>query len=268
MHDGFVDIHCHLLPGIDDGSPDWETSLAMARMAVADGTRTIIVTPHQLGNFSHNRGNAIRELTGQLQDVLHQHNIPLEVLPGADVRIEDNMVDLLSSGQVLSLGDKRRHVLLELPHELYFPLEKVLTELNRRGMTGVLSHPERNHGILRAPELLGPLVEAGCLMQVTAGSLMGTFGPQSQQLAEWMLSQGLVHFIATDAHGLKSRRPLISRAFERVKALVNQETALDLCARNPALVARGETVSAGQQSLPRRGWKRFFSTRKAERCSA
>ena len=268
MHDGFVDIHCHLLPGIDDGSPDWETSLAMAQMAVADGTRTIIVTPHQLGNFSQNRGDPIRQLTLQLQELLRQHEIPLEIMPGADVRIEDIMIGLLDSGEVLSLGDRRRHVLLELPHELYFPLEGVLAELNRRGMAGILSHPERNHGILREPELLPTLVDAGCLMQVTAGSLMGTFGPHSQQLAEWMLGQGLVHFIATDAHGVKSRRPLMRRAFERVASLVDQETALDLCERNPALVERGDSVLVGQRTLPRRGWKRFFSTRKAGRCAA
>ena len=268
MHDGFVDIHCHLLPGIDDGSPDWETSLAMARMAVADGTRTIIVTPHQLGNFSQNRGEPIRQLTSQLQQVLRQHEIPLEISPGADVRIEDNMIDLLGSGEVLSLGDKCQHVLLELPHELYFPLEGVLADLKRRGMTGILSHPERNHGILREPELLSPLVDSGCLMQVTAGSLMGTFGPQSQQLAEWMLSQGLVHFIATDAHGTTSRRPLMKRAFEQVASLANTETALDLCVKNPALVAQGNSVPAKRRIVLRRGWKKFFSSGKAVRCAA
>jgi len=268
MHDGFVDIHCHILPGIDDGSPDWDTTLSMARMAVADGTRTVIVTPHQLGNFSQNRGDSIRLLTGQLQQVLQEHSIPLAVLPGGDVRIEDRMVELLETGEVLSLGDKRKHVLLELPHELYFPLEGVLAELNRRGMCGILSHPERNQGILRKPEILAPLVNAGCLMQVTAGSLMGTFGPKSQQLAEWMLSQGFVHFVASDAHGIKTRRPLMKRAFDRVATFADRATAIDLCTINPALVARGESVLAGQRKLPRRGWKKFLSKRKAEECAA
>ena len=268
MHDGFVDIHCHLLPGIDDGSPDRETSLAMARMAVADGTKAIIVTPHQLGNYSRNRGDVIRQQTVQLQELLRQHQIPLEIQPGADVRIEDNMIELLGSGDVLSLGDKRKHVLLELPHELYFPLEGVLAELSRQGMAGILSHPERNRGILREPELLPALVDAGCLMQVTAGSLMGTFGPPSQKLAEWMLSRGLVHFVASDAHGAKSRRPLMKRAFDRVASLVSQQTALDLCSGNPALVARGESVPAGRRSATRRGWKRFFSTGKGQQCAA
>ena len=260
----FVDIHCHLLPAIDDGSADWETTLGMAQMAVADGMQAIIVTPHQLGNFAHNLGDDIRARTVQLQQVLDQHGIALRVMPGGDVRIEDGMIEGLASGKVMSLGDLRRHVLLELPHELYFPLEGTLASLQRLGMTGILSHPERNRGLLREPELLPGLVEGGCLMQVTAGSLMGTFGPKSQDLAEWMLANGLVHFLATDAHGIKSRRPLMQRAFDRVAELTDEATALDLCCHHPALVARGEKVPAGRRAVPKRGgWRSLFTAKKA-----
>jgi len=264
---GFVDIHCHLLPAIDDGSTDWETTLGMAQMAVADGTQAIIVTPHQLGNFAQNRGDDIRARTEQLQQVLDQHGIALQVMPGGDVRIEDGMIEGLVSGEVMSLGDLRKHVLLELPHELYFPLEGVLASLQRQGMTGILSHPERNRGLLREPDLLPTLVDGGCLMQVTAGSLMGTFGPKSQALAEWMLKNGLVHFIATDAHGTKSRRPLMRRAFERVAEICDESTAEDLCCNYPALVARGERVPAGRRETKRGlmnrrgGWRGFFSAK-------
>ena len=264
MQHGFVDIHCHLLPGIDDGAADWETTLGMAQMAVADGMQLMIVTPHQLGNFSQNRGDDIRAWTVQLQQVLDQQGIALQVMPGGDVRIEDGMLEGLVSGEVMSLGDLRRHVLLELPHELYFPLEGVLASLLRQGMTGILSHPERNHGLLREPELLPGLVEGGCLMQVTAGSLMGTFGSKSQDLAEWMLKNGLVHFIATDAHGIQSRRPLMRRAFDRVAELTDTTMAEELCCLHPALVARGEKVPAGKRSVPKQGgWRSFFSAKKA-----
>jgi protein-tyrosine phosphatase len=259
----FVDIHCHLLPGIDDGSKDWETTLSMAQMAVADGTQTIIVTPHQLGNFDHNRGDTIRARTAELQQVLDQHGIALQVMPGGDVRIEDGMIEGLARGEVMSLGDLRKHVLLELPHELYFPLEGVLSSLQRQGVSGILSHPERNRGLLREPDLLAALVDAGCLMQVTAGSLMGTFGPQSQALAEWMLYQGFVHFIATDAHGSKTRRPLMRRAFNRVWELTDEATAEDLCSHHPALVSRGESVPAGRRKVHRRGgWRGLFAAKK------
>ncbi len=262
MPDKFVDIHCHLLPGIDDGAADLETSLAMAQMAVDEETQMIIVTPHQLGNFAHNQGDEIRARTQELQQVLEQNAIPLQILPGGDVRIEDGMLEQLVSGDVMTLGDLGRHVLLELPHELYFPMEGVLAALERQGMTGILSHPERNRGLLREPHLLPGLVDYGCLMQVTAGSLMGSFGPHCQQLAEWMLAEGLVHFIATDAHGIKSRRPLMRRAYERVAALTDETTAKRLCAKNPGLVACGKEVRAGRHSLLRRGWRGLFSFKK------
>lgn len=256
MNFSFVDIHCHLLPGIDDGAKDWDESLAMARLAVDDGTTTIIATPHQLGNFGHIHGDDIRERIAELQQRLDQVGLPLKVLPGADVRIEPGMCERLTSGDVLTLGDHRRHVLLELPHELYLPLEPVIDELSRRRMVGILSHPERNDGILRRPEVLQPLVDNGCLLQITAGSLCGTFGPECRQLSEWLLAEGLVHFVATDAHGPRSRRPLMRRAFDRVVELSDDTTAIELCSRNPAAVAAGQGVRAGRRRAvrPKRGW--------------
>jgi protein-tyrosine phosphatase len=259
MTNSFVDIHCHLLPGIDDGASDLEDALAMARIAVDQGSATIICTPHQLGNFGHNGGDDIRRRVGELQRQLGEADIPLRVLPGADVRIEDDLVSRLVRGDVLSLGDHGRHVLLELPHELYLPIESLLENLGRHNIAGILSHPERNHGIMRRREVLQPLVEAGCLMQITGGSLCGSFGPDCQKLAEWMLSQGFVHFVATDAHGPNSRRPLMRRAYERVCELAGEETAVDLCSRNPAHVAEGEAVRAGRRVLATRKRKSWWN---------
>jgi protein-tyrosine phosphatase len=252
MSVSFVDIHCHLLPGIDDGAKSWDDALAMARLAVDDGTTTIIATPHQLGNFGHNRGGEICHLVDELQRRLDDACVPLRVLPGADVRIEPEMVERIPSGEVLTLGDHRCHVLLELPHELYFPVEPVLAELRRRKLVGILSHPERNEGILRQPDVLAPLVDAGCLMQITAGSLCGSFGSICQEFAEWMLQERLVHFVATDAHGTRSRRPLMRRAFERTCELTDEEIAIDLCSRNPGRVADGAAVPGGRPNAARR----------------
>jgi len=254
-----------LVPEIDDGAKSWDESLAMAEMAVADGFGTMIVTPHQLGTYAHNGGNLIRQRTAELQEELDAHNIPLDVLPGADVRIEDSMIAGLRRGDVLSLGDHRKHVLLELPHELYFPLEGILEDLRRNGMVGILSHPERNQGLLKEPGIIEPLVDAGCLMQITASSFIGGMGHAPRAMAEWMLANGLVHFLATDAHGPKSRRPLMHRSFERVVELTDWETGVDLCCRNPAAVAAGREVVAGPRSQqPKRGGLRsWFSWRKA-----
>ena len=261
----FVDIHCHLIPEIDDGAKSWDEAFSMSEMAVDDGITTIVVTPHQLGTYAHNTGDVIRQRTNLLQEQLDKYDIPLRVLPGADVRIESEMIEGLRRGSVLTLGDHRKHVLLELPHELYFPLDGVLDDLRRIGMTGILSHPERNQGLLKRAEAVETLVDMGCLMQVTASSLIGGMGPGPQQMAEWMLAEGLVHFLATDAHGPKARRPLMRRAFERVAELTDRETAVEVCCHNPGLVADGQQVAAGRRrsKVKRRVFSDWFTWRKA-----
>lgn len=253
----WVDIHCHLLPGVDDGAKSDAEALAMARLAVVEGTSMVICTPHQLGNYRHNRGDDIRGRVTALQELLTAQQVPLAVLPGADVRIEHDLPKLLQSGEVLTLGDHGKHVLLELPHELYFPLEPLLAELHRGGMVGILSHPERNRGIQRQPSLIPPLVDAGCLMQVTAGSLTGSFGREAQRLAELLLTRGWVHFLATDAHGPRSRRPLLQDAFARATKLCGERAAVALCRDHPRQVAEGRDVPLGVQPVepPRAGWR-------------
>jgi protein-tyrosine phosphatase len=242
MDEPFVDIHCHLLPGVDDGAKSWQESLEMTRMAVQDGIQFVIATPHQLGAFGHRRGCEIRDATQRLQNYVAEQGSGLRILPGADVRVEPDMVPRIARGEVLTLADQRKHVLLELPHEIYVPLDRCLRELADHGLVGVLSHPERNQGLLRQPRLIPKLLQLGCLMQITAGSLLGSFGPHSQALCESMLDQGYVHFVATDAHGTKSRRPLLRRAFLRVSQIAGAEMAREICCHNPARVVRGESI--------------------------
>jgi protein-tyrosine phosphatase len=237
-------------------------------LAVSDGIGTIIATPHQLGNFAANRGADLRTRTRELQSLLTAEGIALRVLPGADVRIEDGMLAGLRSGEVLTLGDHGRHVLLELPHELYFPLEPVLAQLDSAGMAGILSHPERNQGLLHSPSrtrLLCELVERGCLLQVTAGSLTGGFGPASREFAEELLGAGLIHFLATDAHGVRSRRPILRQAYERAAELAGAPMARQICCENPRRVAEGLEVPRGRAGglARRRGWRGFFSFQRA-----
>jgi protein-tyrosine phosphatase len=247
-----------LIPGIDDGPSSWEETLAMARIALADGVETIVATPHQLGYFPQNGGECIRRATRQLASFLRNHNVPLRVLPGADVRIEAEMVPKIRRGSVVSLADRGMHVLLELPHELYFCLRPLLDQLHEAGIRGVLSHPERNQGLLAKPDIISRLVTDGCLMQITAGSFLGTFGPACQQLSEWMLHRGLVHFVASDAHGPKARRPRLRRAYCRVAQLAGRDTAVALFCDNPASVVEGRDVAGGRQPTRARGLSRWL----------
>ncbi len=217
----------------------------MAETALDDGIETIVATPHQLGNYANNSGRIIRAAAENLQRELDRRRLPLRVLPGAEVRIEPGLVEKIRRGEVLTLGDNRRHVMLELPHGVYFPIERLLGDLAHRGLVGILAHPERNRGIINRPGVLRPLVERGCLLQVTAGSLTGDFGAEIKKLSESLVARGLVHFVGTDSHGVGNRPPLLGEAFGRVRQLIGEEGAADLCRRNPRLAAVGGTVSPG-----------------------
>jgi protein-tyrosine phosphatase len=255
----FVDIHCHLLPGLDDGASNREEALAMAEMAVADGIGTIVATPHQLGSNAKNSGEHIRTAAVEFQRLLDERRVPLRVLPGADVRIEPDLPQKIRSGEVVTLGDHRRHVLLELPHDVYVPLDRLLTELAAARLVGILSHPERNRGILHQPSVVRPLVERGCLLQITAGSLTGAFGSQVQKFASSLVEQGLVHFVSTDAHSTKTRPPTLGPAFEQLVELTGKNVALDLCCRHPAAVAAGDVVPPGCRKYKRQSWTGWLS---------
>ena len=260
----FVDIHCHLLPGIDDGARSWAETLEMAKMAVACGIGTIVATPHQGGSFAGNTADTICNRVQECQAMLDEHGVALKVLPGADVRISPEILRDIVRGSALTLGNHRKHLLLDLPHERYVPIEGLLDDLGRAGVATILSHPERNQGLLKKREIVERLVEHGCLMQVTSGSLLGTFGPTCQDLADWMLARGLVHFVATDAHGMHSRRPLLLRVYERLIELVGRDEAILLCCRNPARVAVGEVVTPGRRTVRVQGnLARWFKRKSA-----
>jgi protein-tyrosine phosphatase len=258
----FIDIHCHLLPALDDGAKNVDESLVMARMAVADGITAIVATPHQLGG-SPLTGDLIRHETVVLREQLQAANVPLEVYPGADVRIEPGLVQRIGRGDVLTLADRKKHVLLELPHELFLPIDQLLKELRTHGMVGILSHPERNEGLLANGKPLHQIVDQGGLLQVTAGSLLGAFGNRVRQFAESLVSEGLVHFVATDAHNLNGRPPLLSKAFKRICELTNESTAQDLCLVNPAKIVAGHNIPSGKRTPSRKVWHRWWGHRRS-----
>jgi protein-tyrosine phosphatase len=246
-----IDIHCHILPGLDDGARSWDEAVEMARIAEAEGTSILFATPHQLGPFGHLEGEQIRRRAAQLQQLLSERGIPVQVLPGATVRPDEFVLAELLRGNVLTLADQRRHVLLGLPPALTpRPVTDLLQPLERGGIACVLASPERHPALQKHPGTLRSLVARGCLMQVTAGSLLGEFGPAAKQTCEWMLREHLVHFLATDAHGARARRPLLRRAFERTRELVGEDLAQQICSRNPACVVEGRPVE--QLPPPRR----------------
>ena len=243
---GMIDIHAHLLPGLDDGPATWDESIAMARLAVEDGIGCMIATTHQLGAYGRNHGRTIRDRAAECQRRLSQQGVPLRVLPGAEIRIESGAVARIKNGELLTLADRGRHVLLELPADVYFPLDRVLADLHAAGMVAILAHPERNLGLRARPEILDLLFQAGCLFQITGNSILGVLGRDVQSFSVRLIQQGLVQFVASDAHGPRTRRPLLARVLETLTELAGEETALDLLSRNAACVIEGRDVIAAR----------------------
>ena len=259
----FTDIHCHVVPGIDDGARDEAESLAMAAAACRDGTDTVIATPHQLGANAQVTATAIRAGVADLNRALAAAGITLTVLPGADVRIEPELPFLLKRGEVLTLADRGRHVLLELPHDVYLPLEPLLATLRKQGLTGILSHPERNKGIIARPAVIAEVVRAGGLIQITAASLLGVFGGSARRVAEFCVRERLVHFVASDAHDT-SRRPFgLASAHAAIAALADARLADAVAIDNPGRVADGLEVEAPRGSERRRGLLGWLGDRAA-----
>lgn len=260
----FTDIHCHILPSIDDGATDMAESLAMARMAVADGTTSVVATPHQLGSNGHVTAAAIRQGVADLQAALDAEGIAISVLPGADVRIEPELPRLLKQGKVVTLADRGRHMLLELPHDTYIPLEPLLAALGKQGLVGILSHPERNRGIIKHPEVMDDVVAAGGLLQVTAGSLTGGFGASPQRIAEYCVKHRLIHFIASDAHDTKKRPFGMTAAYEAICQMADESLANLVCCENPARVFAGDEVACEvlTRGRPKRKKWWFFGSKR------
>lgn len=260
----FTDIHCHIVPGIDDGSASLAESLAMARMAEADGTKSLIATPHQLGTNSEVSAEAIRKGVADLQNALNAEGIGISVIPGADVRIEPELPKLVKQGKVLTLAEKGKHVLLELPHETYFSLEPLLAALARQDLVGILSHPERNRGIIRKPEAMWDVVRAGGLLQITAASLTGAFGRAPQKIAEMCIDERLIHFIASDAHDTKNRPFGMQAAYDTIIEIADEGLADLVCRENPARVFAGDDVAGGMVGRGRSSQKRTRRNQKSE----
>lgn len=234
-----IDLHCHLLPGIDDGAKDMETALALARMAVASGTTHMVCTPHlHPGRYENTAASIVKSLTG-FRQALRQADIPLQVGAAAEVRFDMEIMMQLAAGELPFIGrwQDKDVMLLEFPHgEIPFGAERLTQWLLQRNVLPMIAHPERNKGVMRMPSQLKPFIQQGCLLQVTAGSLAGRFGERAQELAEQLLQEDVVTVIASDAHNLQHRPPLLAEGRERAAALIGDAAAEALVLTRPATI--------------------------------
>lgn len=241
-----IDLHCHMLPAIDDGAGDVETSLEMARMAVRDGIEITACTPHVMAGVYDNQGPQIRRAVAGLQGLLDRSGIALKVVCGADAHMDVNLCEGLRSGRVPALNNTR-YFLFEPPHHIAPPrLDHAVFDLMAAGYHPVLTHPERLTWIESHYELMRRLAQTGVWMQITAGSLTGRFGRRPRYWAERMVDEGLVHVVATDAHDLRRRPPLLAEARERVAERLGEAEATNMVVTRP----RGVLAGAAPSSLP------------------
>ncbi|WP_281799704.1 tyrosine-protein phosphatase [Methylocystis echinoides] len=238
-----IDLHSHILPGIDDGATDLETSLAMARASVAEGVSVLACTPHILPGLFHNSGPDIRLAVSSLQDELDERDIPLKLVTGADNHVIPDFVPALRRGHLLSIADTR-YVLVEPPHHSAPPrLGDLLFGIMTAGYVPIVTHPERLTWIETHYELMADLSKRGVWMQITAGALTGSFGKRAKYWGERMLCEGLAHIIATDTHDMEGRPPILSQGYACAVKLVGEEEAERLVHTRPLAILENRPPS-------------------------
>lgn len=243
----FTDIHCHCLPGIDDGPREMAEAIELCRALFDDGIKTVIATPHQLGRYGDfNSAADIRQKVSDLNEQLHNESIALTVVPGGDVRVDERLCRLIDDDMILTLADTGEYILLELPHEIFIDIEPLLVDLSDRGIRSIVSHPERHPVLAKKPDLLNKWLRHSSYLQITAGSLVGSFGSTAQKAAWHFLSSGLACLVATDSHNINGRRPCMTAAFDSIKNKLGQSVARSVCIENPLAVLSGKQINSAR----------------------
>lgn len=234
------DLHCHFLPGIDDGAENDAQALALARAAVAGGITHSVLTPHFHPGRYDNALADVRARGAAFRALLAQHGVPLSIGVAGEVRAGPEVMELAALGELPLLGDWKGMpvVLLEFPHgQLPIGSEKLVAWLVRNGVRPIVAHPERNKDILRDLERVAPLIAEGALLQVTADAVSGGFGPLARQRAVELLERGWVTILASDAHNLEHRPPVLERGRRAAAEIVGEDESWRLVRDRPGAIA-------------------------------
>ena len=237
-----IDIHCHILPDVDDGSRSLEESLKMAEQAIRDGIEAIVATPHSLDGVYTNRVEKVVSHVADLRDSFTANCLDLQLYPGSDTHLCTHMVERIRNGEVCTINNGGKYILLELPSQM-IPngVKDEIFALKLNGITPIITHPERNVMVQHDPNTLYELVRMGAFAQVTAMSLTGDFGEFIAQMSGMLLRHRLVQIIATDAHSAKDRPPVLSGAVERAaEILKDYEAAEHMVTSVPAAILSGQ----------------------------
>lgn len=253
-----IDLHCHLLPGVDDGSANLDISLRLASEAFKNGVTHALLTPHHMnGVFMNHRADVIR-MTSEFQEQLNQHNINLTVFPGQEVRINGDLLTALDQNDILFADENGQYLMLEFPDDdVPAYTNDMIYQLQQRGIIPVIVHPERNTKIMRHPELIYDLLQKGCLSQITASSYVGTFGEKVELFSRQLIEAGQGYILASDAHDLPGRKYEMREAFDKLKMEFGNELAEEF-EENAKSIINGDVVTPHQlQAVKIRRKKRF-----------
>ncbi|WHZ06190.1 tyrosine protein phosphatase [Neobacillus sp. YX16] len=236
-----IDIHCHILPGVDDGAQSLSDSINMAKKAVEQGIHTIVATPHHMNSRYENPKQLIIDRVKELNEAIRLEKLDLEIIPGQEVRIHGEMLEGYELGDILTVNHTP-YVLVEFPSN-HVPryTEKLFYDLQMKGLVPVIVHPERNQEIIERPDVIYKLVEKGALTQVTASSVCGDFGKKIKNFSFQMIEANLTHFIASDAHNITSRTCKMREAL----STINKKYGIDMVyyfEENAALALEGKEV--------------------------
>ncbi|MRI34272.1 capsule biosynthesis protein CapC [Endozoicomonas sp. OPT23] len=231
-----IDIHNHIIPGIDDGAQSIEDSLALLKLAVDNGIQKLVCTPHMHAGRFENDIDTILPPFIKLLSAKSEQNLPIEIAMAAEVRISDEFMIQLKKNKVPMLGQWQGSdcILLEMPHaQIPMGIENLINWLKRQNIRPVIAHPERNKEIMRHPERAKKLAEKGALFQLTAGSIAGQFGSQAEEISKWLLDNKLAQFVASDAHNTTRRPPAMKEAAAVLDQWVGEAERIKLTFSNP-----------------------------------
>jgi protein-tyrosine phosphatase len=234
-----VDLHCHLLAGMDDGPRTPEDALAMCRIAYTEGIRMACATAHQNETWSEVTPDGIRSAAQQLADRLREANLPLTVFPCAEVMVSPDLESSWRERRILSVADRGQYLLLEMPHGLCVDLRATARRLVKAGARPILAHPERCAELLEDAGRIEGLLEAGCLVQVSTRSITEPANRgHERELKSWF-QRGIVHFLGSDGHSPRRRAPVMAEAYHRVVRWIGPAAADRVCGTNGLAVLQG-----------------------------
>ncbi len=244
MPKDMIDIHCHILPGIDDGPSTMDESIEMCRVAAADGIKAIVATPHFNPSLRLVHTTGISRLVRELNQHLNNAAIPLTVLPGTEAPLVPELPEYLAKGEILTINDSKRYLLVEFhPHVMPLNWDKFFISLIDKSIIPVIAHPERNEWFIRNIAALYNAVKSGALVQITAMSVTGHFGEEVLAFCSRLLEHNLVHAIASDAHSSSHRPPILSAAVAAASEIIGKERAGELVNKMPQAMTEGAPLT-------------------------